>query len=120
MGGYVMVYGNKKYVYQVDSFKLWEAFMSGCCVIAIDFQRFGIQLPVDLINGVHYIGITDDGDEVEQLLQNIQMNKLPVEQIAKAGKQWVLQHYCPEAIAQYILSVVSDVRSVFKIIKNDD
>tara|TARA_B100001123_G_C15295530_1_gene1019033 strand:+ start:944 stop:2077 length:1134 start_codon:yes stop_codon:yes gene_type:complete len=107
-GGYLFMNVDKKYVYQVDSFKLWEAFMAGCCVITIDFDRYGIQLPVNPVNGVHYIGITDDSNEIKRLLKAIENNEINVEEIAKAGRTWALEHYQPKSIASYIVNIVTE------------
>ena len=103
-GGYMFRCQNIVFAYQVDSFKLWEAFASGCAVITINFDRYNIRLPHQPKNGVHYIGITDDVNEVERLIKSIRNGNIDIEKIAKAGQKWALENYCPKGVASYIVN----------------
>lgn len=67
-----------------DNYKLWEAFAAGCCVITLDMDYYGFELPAIPINGVHYIGIQlNKLDETKNKLQN---NEFDVEKNSK-GRQ---------------------------------
>ncbi len=105
-GGYMFMAHDKCYAYQVDSFKLWEAFASGCAVITIDFDRYDIELPHQPKNGVHYIGITNNEQEVRSIINKIINGEIDIEKIAREGKKWALKHYSPKGLANYILSKI--------------
>ena len=113
-GGYFAKFSSQSsstYIYQVDSFKLWEAFAAGCVVICIDFDRYGIKLPFQPINGVHYIGITADLGELNRLSCHIENNTIDLESIAKKGKEWALSHYSPKPFAEYIINTYNTHQS---------
>jgi hypothetical protein len=82
-----------------DSYKLWESFAAGCCVITLDLDYYGFKLPVMPVNGVHYIGIRLD--DPNSLNENIKDND--IEAIAKNGKKWALENYSPQASAKHFL-----------------
>lgn len=108
-GGYMFrANNNKHYAYQVDSFKLWEAFASGCAVITIDFDKYNIQLPHQPINGVHYIGVTNNEKDVRTIINKIKNGEIDIETIAREGKKWALEHYSPKGIATYILNTIEN------------
>jgi len=88
-------------VFQFDSPRFWESLAAGCCILHIDFEQFGLQLPVMPENGIHYIGI--DLQQPEKTV-NLLKDKALVEQIAKQGRDWALKWYSPEVIALRLLS----------------
>ena len=55
-------------VIQNDSWKLWEAFFAGCCVISVNLDLYNIKFPVQPKNMIDYIGITLNEEEDLDLL----------------------------------------------------
>ena len=97
-GGYLTPYK----IVQIDSWKLWEGFAAGCLVIALDFKHYGIKLPFDLIGFAHYIPIRYDRmDECYQRLSRLTTEQK--QKIAENGRKYVLQHYCPESMAKFVV-----------------
>jgi hypothetical protein len=93
-GGFFLSGGIKNW----DSYKLWEAFAAGCCVITLDLDYYGFKLPIMPVNGVHYIGIRlDDPNSLNTATTNI-------EEIAKNGKKWALESYSPQSSSKHFLS----------------
>lgn len=90
-------------IVQIDSWKLWEGFAAGCLVIAIDFKYYGIKMPFDLIGYKHYIPIRYDKLEESYAMLN-SLSFVQRKKIAEMGRNYVLQKYCPQNIANYICS----------------
>ena len=106
-GGFFQVARDKRtqLVRQFDSYKLWEAFVAGCCVITLDMEYYGLRLPAMPQAGVHYIGLRLDQPEVlRHTAEAIRNGEVDVEAIAAQGHEWALQHYSPDACAQRFLS----------------
>ena len=91
-------------VRQWDSWRLWESWVAGCCVVHVDFDKYGCQLPVMPQNKIHYLGI--DLDNLEDFEASI-CDKALLEHIAENGKKFVLQHYSPEAVAGRLLQTLN-------------
>lgn len=102
-GGYV----KNGIFYQVDSWKLWEAFFSGCCVLMIDLDKANIIFPNQPINMVHYIGFSMDYHKDIELMKEIISGKIDYHRIARQGNEWAKNNYNPSSFAKYILSVIN-------------
>ena len=90
-------------VRQWDSWRLWESWAAGCCVVHIDFEKYGCQLPVMPQNGVHYIGIDIDNlSKFQQILDN----SSKISEIGENGRKFILEHYTPKAIASRLLNML--------------
>ena len=103
-GGFLRNIQNNIVLSQIDSFKLWEAFFAGCCVIMMDLDLFNIKFPVQPQNMVHYIGITLNNEKDKLLMENIINGKINVKKIAKDGYEFMCKYYTPEAFTKYILN----------------
>ena len=95
-----------KYYSQIDSFKLWEAFCAGCCVIMIDLDYYKITFPVQPVNMIHYIGVTNNTDKNIELFTKIFNKEIDIESIAKNGRKWALENYGPNGISNYIMDII--------------
>jgi hypothetical protein len=91
-------------VRQIDSCKLWEAFFSGCCVVLIDLDYFGIKFPVQPTNMKHYVGITLNEKIDYEIFKDIVNGKINIENIANEGQKWAIENYSPSSFAKYILN----------------
>ena len=88
-------------VRQWDSWRLWEAWAAGCCVIHIDFDKYGCRLPEMPENGIHYIGIDiDDLDKFERIFNH------DARSIAQNGKEFILKNYTPFHTAKRLLKMI--------------
>jgi hypothetical protein len=87
-------------VRQWDSWRLWEAWAAGCCVLHVDFEKYGCVMPVMPKNGVHYVGLDlDHIDAFEKLIADEDQLK----EIAHNGRKFALKHYSPESVAIYMV-----------------
>ena len=90
-------------VRQWDSWRLWETWAAGCCVVHVDFDKYGCQLPVMPKNGEHYIGI--DIDNLHKF-QNILKNPDEFSEIGENGRKFILENYTPEIVASKLLNIL--------------
>lgn len=113
-GGYFFNNKNRKSddkrIKNWDSYKLWESFANACCVITLDLDYYGFELPVMPINGVEYIGIRLDKESLKHTIDSITNREYDLQKIAKNGQRWALAHYSPENCANHLLnSIYSNV-----------
>ena len=93
-------------ILQWDSWRLWESWAAGCVVFHLDFEKYGVQLPVMPENWKHYIGI--DLDNIQQAINKIDNEPGLLEYIAKEGRKWALEQYAPIATARRFLKIVDE------------
>ena len=104
-GGDIRFHNNKIFNSQADSWKIWETFFAGACVIMIDLEFINIKFPIQPINMVHYIGVTNDTEKNVQIFKDILDGKIDIEKIANEGKKWAMENYTPDKVAKYILDI---------------
>lgn len=96
------------YLYQFDSWRIWEALVSNSCPINMDFEDWGLLLPELPVNGKHYIGIKKL--EFDQAAEKIlALTDDEIKQIGQQGKQWVLENYAPVPTAQRFEKLVKSL-----------
>jgi hypothetical protein len=76
-----------------DSWRFWESLAAGCVTFHVDFDKYGIQLPVKPKNWQHYIGV--DLDNIQETVDRITDEPEIVEYISKEGQKWAIDHYSP-------------------------
>jgi len=86
-----------------DSWRFWECMFSGVPTVHFDLERYSACLPVQPINGIHYIGLDLKGNVNGEKLSSVLKRK---EMIGMAGKEFVKQNYSPKAIASLFLSIL--------------
>lgn len=93
--------GDKVAVFRWDSFRLWEAFVFGCAPITLDLNKYGHVLPVMPEPWVHYIPLGLDclSEDLETLRRLFSCGGGAIESMGRAARQWVREHYSPEAVA---------------------
>ena len=84
-------------VYQFDSWRFWESLVSGSLTMHVDFDKFGIKLPVMPQNKEHYLGV--DLNNVNGI-RDVLESEDAVTNIAASGREWVLKHYSPKATTE--------------------
>lgn len=67
--------------------KCGKLFFSGACVIMIDLEFINIKFPVQPVNMVHYIGVTNDTEKNVQIFKDIVDGIINIENIANEGKK---------------------------------
>jgi hypothetical protein len=90
---------------QWDSWRFWESLAAGCVTFHVDFEKYGIALPVMPENWRHYIGV--DLDNVQATVDRITENPQILEYIARKGRNWAIENYSPVSTALRFLEIVS-------------
>ncbi|MEQ8468164.1 glycosyltransferase family 1 protein [Coleofasciculus sp. E1-EBD-02] len=96
---------SRRMVLQWDSWRFWESLAAGCVTFHVDFEKYGIQLPVMPINYLHYIGI--DLDNPEATVEKIANEPNLLEKVAVAGRTWAIEYYSPVPTAKRFLDLVN-------------
>jgi hypothetical protein len=97
------------YIYQWDSYRLWETLLSKSCPLFLDFEDWGFTLPVMPVNGKHYIGVHNF--EFDKAIKQIRaMSKEQIQEIAWEGRHWVIENYSPEATAKRLLTYIEQLK----------
>jgi hypothetical protein len=91
-------------VVQWDSWRLWESLAAGCATFQLDFEKYGLALPVMPENWRHYIGI--DLDNVTATIERIADEPEILEKIAWEGYLWAIKNYSPVPTALRFLEIV--------------
>jgi len=89
-------------VYQWDSWRYWESVACGCVTFHLDFELYGIQLPVMPTNWAHYIGF-DLLRPKECIERFLTLSISDLETIGVNGRKWAVAHYTPEPMAKMFL-----------------
>jgi len=100
-------------ILQWDSWRFWESLAAGCVTFHVDFEKYGITLPVMPENWRHYIGV--DLDNVQATIDRITENPEIMEYIAQEGRSWAIKNYSPVPTALRFLEIVSQKQTTTKI-----
>lgn len=88
-----------------DSWRFWESLVAGCVTFHIDFDKYGVNLPVMPENWKHYIGI--DLDNMQATVDRLVEEPEILERISIAGRHWAIENYSPVPTALRFLEIVS-------------
>ena len=88
-----------------DSWRFWESLGAGCATFHVDFDKYGIQLPLMPENWRHYIGI--DLDNINATVDRIADDPEILERISTEGRRWAIDNYGPVATALRFLETLS-------------
>ncbi|BAZ27754.1 hypothetical protein NIES4074_01820 [Cylindrospermum sp. NIES-4074] len=97
-------------IVQWDSWRFWESLAAGCATFHVDFEKYGISLPVMPENWRHYIGI--DLDNIQATIDRITDEPEILEYIATEGRIWALKHYTPAPTALRFLETIYQNKSI--------
>lgn len=102
-----MIYSQDVVILRWDSWRLWESWVMGCIPITLDFHKYGFLLPVMPENWKHYIGLdlSKLEEDVERLLS---LSEQELDEISCYGREWALQYYSPQAVAERALTIGVD------------
>ncbi|WP_293123618.1 glycosyltransferase [Okeania sp. SIO1I7] len=98
--------GQKFHAEWWDSWRFWESLAAGCVTFHIDFDKYGVNLPVMPENWKHYIGI--DLDDMQATVDRLVEEPEILERISIAGREWAIENYSPVPTALRFLEIVSD------------
>jgi hypothetical protein len=90
-------------VRQWDSWRLWEAWVAACCVVHVDFEKYGCVLPVMPQNGIHYLGI--DINKIQKFQKTA--HKDVFEEIGLKGREFALANYSPQIVSERLLKMLN-------------
>lgn len=95
---------------QWDSYKLWEGFVAGCCVITLDLEYYGFATgaTAEPKNMTHYVGLRLDQPEyMRRLACDLCGGRINIADIAANGKAWAMEHFHPIARAKTFLELLN-------------
>lgn len=90
-------------IVQWDSWRFWESLASGCVTFHVDFEKYGLTLPVMPENWRHYIGV--DLDNIQEAIDRIDDDPGILERISTEGRLWALENYSPVPTALRFLEI---------------
>jgi len=85
-----------------DSWRFWKSMASGCVTVGLDFDEYGLQIPVKPVSGVHYVGLKLD--RLEDAVALLSGPHSPL--AAENGREWVMTHYAPAPVAHMFLETM--------------
>ena len=87
-----------------DSWRFWESLAAGCVTFHVDFNKYGVKLPVMPENWRHYIGI--DLDNMQDTVDRIADDPGVLEKISREGRHWAIDNYGPVPTALRFLQML--------------
>ncbi len=93
------------FVFQYDSFRMWETIYAKTAPILLDFDYWNLRLPVLPVEGKHYIGIKDLN--LNTFLSSLRsLGRDEIRQIGRNGREFVIENYSPVASAKRLLKYI--------------
>jgi hypothetical protein len=99
------IVGDDPVVTRWDSWRFWESLASGCLTVALDFDEYGLLLPVSPVNKSHYLGLRFD--RLNDTIDFLTGERDGLAEIAERGRHWALTHYSPAPTALRFLSIMA-------------
>ena len=87
-----------------DSWRFWESLAAGCVTFHVDFDKYGISLPVMPENWRHYVGI--DLDNIQDTVDRIANDPEILARISLEGRRWAIENYSPVPTALRFLETL--------------
>jgi hypothetical protein len=100
--------GQHKRIISCDSFRFWEAFAAGAVNFNVDFEKYGVEVPVFPRNWEHYIGVDfDSRRSMREVVERITDDPGCLERIGAQGRAWAMEHYSPAAAATRLMAMAN-------------
>lgn len=90
-------------IFQFDSWRFWESLAAGCCTIQVDFEKFGLVMPVMPEAFKHYLPVAF---KYNNKLVRVLQDDAQIAAIAAEGRQWAIKYYSPLATTQRLMNVL--------------
>lgn len=88
-----------------DSFRFWESLACGTVPMQVDFEHYGLRLPVQPEPFEHYLPVRFDA--LAQSVADVRARIGDLEMIGHRGRQWAVDHYSPRSTASRLLQHVT-------------
>jgi hypothetical protein len=88
-----------------DSFRFWESLACGTVPMQVDFEHYGLRLPVQPVAYEHYLPARFD--DLSSSVSQIKRVVPRMQEISSCAQHWAQQHYSPVAAAKRMLEHVS-------------
>ncbi len=93
------------FIFQHDNFRFWEVLYSGSCPINLNFESWNFMLPVNPVEGIHYLGIKDfNFKDFSERLSSLSEDE--IKKIGIQGRRWVAENYSPVAQAERVIRIL--------------
>lgn len=91
-----------------DSWRFFEAAVMGCAPIHLDFEKYGMSLPVNPTPWEHYIPVdmANVSNLAGRLQSSLSVDPDFIKRIGMNARRWVIDNYSPKTQAQYVLNTV--------------
>jgi hypothetical protein len=102
-----MFSGQHTRILSCDSFRFWETLAAGSVAFNVEFEKYGVLMPVMPRNWEHYIGVDfESSANLRETSQRLKDDPGCLERIASQGRAWALEHYSPVAQATRLLRML--------------
>jgi len=90
-----------------DSWRFWECCLFACAPIMLDFEFYGLRLPVLPVPWKEYIPVRFDTPEstLKRLADHLNDNPVYFQQVGLNARKWAIQNYSPAVRARRILDI---------------
>lgn len=85
-----------------DSFRFWESLACGTVPMQVDFEHYGLTLPVQPLPFEHYFPVRFD--QIDRTVDFLHANRNGLGDIAREGQRWALENYSPRSMAERLLA----------------
>jgi hypothetical protein len=89
---------------QWESWRFWESLAAGCVSLMLDFEKYGVHLPVQPRNWEHYVGL--DLDRLDRDCERLMEEPALLQKISEAGRLWALANYTSTTTARRFTSII--------------
>jgi hypothetical protein len=84
-----------------DSFRFWESLACGTVPMQVDFEHYGLKMPVQPIAYEHYLPVRFDA--LESSVLNIRKRIAKMSAIGSSGQSWATCYYAPRKVSVRLL-----------------
>lgn len=91
---------------QWDSWRWWESLSAGCVALQLDFNHYGMVLPVRPRNWEHYVGVTMTRQAIPETIERILAEPETMDRISVQSRAWAVENYGPLAVARRFLDLL--------------
>jgi hypothetical protein len=84
-----------------DSFRFWESLACGTVPMQVDFEHYGLKLPVQPEPYLHYLPVRFD--DLRSSVHGISRRVSELQTAGITGQSWALEHYAPRKVAVRLL-----------------
>ena len=85
-----------------DSFRFWESLACGTMPMQVDFEHYGLRLPVQPAPFENYLPVKLD--DIASSSSQIKKRIADLPHLAGQARKWALENYCPTAAAERMLA----------------